>query len=58
MYACTAFATVCFMDLGKLNIPMGGLVLGLSQFTAPAAYKNKAQLKMVKINSKISNSLH
>jgi hypothetical protein len=48
-----------FTDLGKLNFPISGMVLGTSQFLMLPQLPLKAMLglKVVKINSKISNLL-
>jgi hypothetical protein len=48
-----------FTDLGKLNFPMVVQVLGSSQFSVLPQLPSKTMLnlKVVKIDSKISNSL-
>jgi len=51
-----------FHRFGQAKFPDGGLVLGLSQFSILpqllAASKTMLGLKVVKIDSKISNSLN
>jgi hypothetical protein len=52
-------STECFTDSGKLNFPMVVRFRLEPIFnTAPAASKMMLDLKVVKIDSKISNSLH
>jgi len=48
-----------FHGLGQAKISYGGLILGLSQFTLLPQLPPKMMLglKMVKVESKISNSL-
>jgi len=47
-----------FTDFGQAKFACGGLILGLSQFTAQLPLNIMLDLKLVEIDSKIIISLH